>query len=71
MPSAHTLQYAIPLCYASRMERDGQHGWHFTCYRPLRYEALENVWRCLDCGASISGAIIASRGLLGTEDLAA
>ena len=43
MPSANTLHYAIPLCFAPRMLRNGQHGWHFTCYRPLRYEPPGNV----------------------------
>jgi hypothetical protein len=70
MPSAYTLQYAIPLCYAWRMERNGQHGRHFTCYRPLRYDAPENLWHCLDCGARISGAVIASRGLLWLDEAA-
>ena len=62
MPSAQTLQYAIPLCFTSRMERNGQHGRHFTCYRPLRYEAGENLWRCLACDSSISGHLVAARG---------
>jgi hypothetical protein len=69
MPSAQTLQYAIPLCFALRMERDGQHGLHFTCYRPLHYDALENRWRCAACGSSISGYLIAARR--GTSSLPA
>jgi hypothetical protein len=61
MPSANTLHYAIPLCFAPRMLRNGQHGWHFTCYRPLRYEAPVNLWHCVDCGSSVAGGLIASR----------
>jgi hypothetical protein len=62
MPSAHTLRYAIPLCFAPRMERNGQHGWHFTCYRPLRYAAPDNLWRCFACGNSVSGGLVVERG---------
>jgi hypothetical protein len=62
MPNAHTLQYAIPLCFAWRMVRRGQHGVHFTCYRPLRYDVLANEWRCVDCGTSVSGYLVAARG---------
>jgi hypothetical protein len=61
MPSAQTLHYAIPLCFSRRMVRRGQHGWHFTCYRPLRYEAPTNLWCCVACGSSISGGLIAAR----------
>ena len=61
MPSAHTLQYAIPLCFAPRMQRNGQHGWHYVCYRPLRYEARGNLWHCAECGSSVSGGLIAAR----------
>jgi hypothetical protein len=69
MPSEHTLRYAIPLCYAPRMERKGQHGWHFTCYRPLRYAAPDNLWRCFACGNSVSGGLVAARaGTCPTSD---
>jgi hypothetical protein len=61
MPSAHSLYYAVPLCFARRMLRDGQHGLHFTCYRQLSYDALENLWHCVTCGSSISGAVVAAR----------
>ena len=61
MPNAQTLQYAIPLCFAWRMERNGQHGRHFTCYRPLRYDARANLWHCVACDSSISGHLIAAR----------
>jgi hypothetical protein len=61
MPSAHTLHYAIPLCFARRMVRNGQHGLHFTCYRPLRYDALANLWCCMACGHSISADLVVAR----------
>jgi hypothetical protein len=43
------------------MLRNGQHGVHFTCYRPLRYHAPSNMWRCTECGDLISGELIAAR----------
>jgi hypothetical protein len=61
MPSAHALYYAIPLCFARRMLRNGQHGVHFTCYRPLSYDTLENLWHCVTCGSSISGELVVAR----------
>jgi hypothetical protein len=61
MPNEHTLQYATPLCFAPRMERNGQHGVHYTCYRPLRYQAPQNLWQCVDCGSSVEGALVAAR----------
>jgi hypothetical protein len=61
MPSAYTLHYATPLCFASRMIRNGQHGLHFTCYRPLRYDAPTNLWRCASCGTCVSGTLVAAR----------
>jgi hypothetical protein len=61
MPSAHTLHYAIPLCFARRMVRNGQHGWHFSCYRPLRYDLAANLWYCVACGNAISGELVAAR----------
>jgi hypothetical protein len=66
MPSAHTLHYAVPLCFAWRMVRRGQHGLHFTCYRPLRYDAHANEWRCVACGDSVTGPLIAARALADT-----
>jgi hypothetical protein len=64
MPSTHTLLYAIPLCFARRMVRRGQHGLHFTCYRPLRYDAPTNLWCCKACGSSVSGELVAARRAL-------
>jgi hypothetical protein len=64
MPNAQTLQYAIPLCFAWRMVRRGQHGRHFTCYRPLRYDAPANMWRCETCGSCVAGELIAARSAL-------
>jgi hypothetical protein len=61
MPSTHTLQYAIPLCFARRMVRNGQHGLHFTCYRPLTYDPLANLWHCVACGQSIGGELVVAR----------
>jgi hypothetical protein len=61
MPSAHTLHYAIPLCFARRMVRNGQHGLHFTCYRAMRYDALANLWRCVACGHSVGADHVLAR----------
>jgi hypothetical protein len=69
MPSAYTLHYATPLCFARRMLRNGQHGWHFTCYRPLRYEAPGNLWHCIDCGSSVGGGLVAARRWMREEGL--
>jgi hypothetical protein len=69
MPSAHTLHYAIPLCFAPRMLRSGQHGWHYVCYRPMRYEATANAWHCPACGHSVSGGHVAARRLIAEEGL--
>ena len=51
MPSEYTIRYATPLCFARTMVRNGQHGVHFTCFRPLRYCAPTNEWQCGACGA--------------------
>jgi hypothetical protein len=61
MPSAYTLLYASPLCFARTMLRKGQHGRHFTCYRPLRYLAPSNEWHCGACGVLIAGEVVAAR----------
>jgi hypothetical protein len=61
MPSAYTLHYANPLCFARTMVRNGQHGLHFTCYRPLRYYPWTNEWYCGACGGLIAGEEIAAR----------
>ena len=61
MPSEQTLHYAVPLCFARRMVRRGQHGLHFTCYRPMRYDPPANLWHCAACGSAISGGLVAAR----------
>ena len=61
MPSVYTIQYATPLCFARRMVRNGQHGVHFTCFRPLRYCALTNEWQCGACDGLIAGEWIAKK----------
>jgi hypothetical protein len=61
MPSAYTLHYAIPLCFGRRMLRRGQHGVHFNCYQPLRYDVATNLWWCVACGSSIDGGLVAAR----------
>jgi hypothetical protein len=43
------------------MVRNGQHGLHFTCYRPLRYYPWTNEWYCGACGGLIAGEEIAAR----------
>jgi hypothetical protein len=43
------------------MARNGQHGVHFTCYRPMRYHAPLNEWHCEICGDCISGYLVAAR----------
>jgi hypothetical protein len=69
MPNAHTLYYAIPRCFARLMERNGQHGLHFTCYRPLRYDLAGNLWCCVTCGSSVGGDLVAARGHVAEEGL--
>jgi ribosomal protein L37AE/L43A len=61
MPSEYTIRYATPLCFARTMERDGQHGVHFTCFRPLRYRAPTNEWQCGACGGHIAGGLVFAR----------
>jgi hypothetical protein len=43
------------------MVRNGQHGVHFTCFRPLRYCAPTNEWQCGDCGGSVAGELVFAR----------
>jgi hypothetical protein len=43
------------------MVRNGQHGLHFTCYRPLRYHAHTNQWYCGSCGGLTPGELVAAR----------
>ena len=62
MPSAYTIHYAIPLCFARTMVRNGQHGVHFTCFRPLRYCAPTNEWQCGACGGLIAGENVVVSG---------
>jgi hypothetical protein len=61
MPSADTIRYATPLCYARTMVRNGQHGVHFTCFRPLRYNAATNEWLCTTCGGLTAGELVVAR----------
>ena len=44
MPTRFEMQYARPLCHQGRMERMGQHGWHYTWYTTMRYERAANQW---------------------------
>lgn len=53
--------YAKPLCYERTMIRNGQHGIHFTCYRPLTYNAEYNTWSCDSCGKECAGEFITHR----------
>ena len=55
------MQYARPLCHRRRMERTGQHGWHFTCYTTMRYEHAVNQWWCPVCLTQAPGELIAAR----------
>jgi rubredoxin len=43
------------------MRRTGQHGEHFTCYTPMRYDQLHNRWLCPFCGSQLTGGSAASR----------
>jgi hypothetical protein len=61
MPSAYTLHYATPLCFARTMVRNGQHGVHYTCYRPLHYHHRTNEWYCGGCGGLTAGEAVAAR----------
>ena len=61
MPSAYTIHYAIPLCFARTMVRNGQHGVHYTCFRPLRYRAPTNEWECGACGGQFAAELVVAR----------
>ena len=61
MPSEYTIRYATPLCFARTMVRNGQHGVHFTCFRPLRYCPPTNEWQCGACGGLIAGELVSAR----------
>ena len=61
MPSSYTIDYATPLCFARTMVRNGQHGVHFTCFRPLRYRSATNEWLCGACGKHIAGELVVAR----------
>jgi hypothetical protein len=43
------------------MVRNGQHGVHFTCFRPLRYNAATNEWLCTTCGGLTAGELVVAR----------
>ena len=49
------------LCFARTMVRNGQHGVHFTCFRPMRYCAPANEWQCGACGGLIAGELVSAR----------
>ena len=68
MPSTYTIRYATPLCFARTMVRNGQHGVHFTCFRPLRYRAPTNEWECGGCGELVAGELVAVRRSTGERD---
>jgi hypothetical protein len=63
MPSEYTIRYATPLCFHRTMVRNGQHGVHFTCFRPLRYRAPTNEWECGACGGLVGGGHVFARHL--------
>jgi hypothetical protein len=60
MPSRTAMAWAVPRCRARRMIRSGQHGVHFTCLQPMRYDLWENEWVCR-CGAVQAGERVAWR----------
>ena len=57
-PSRTVILAATPRCAARRMVRDGQHGRHFTCGTPLRWDHAHRLWRCTDpaCTATVQRA---------------
>jgi hypothetical protein len=59
MPSRETLAYARPLCHHRRVLRNGQHGWHLTCYQPMRY--VGDAWWCQTCGKHTTTAAVVAR----------
>jgi hypothetical protein len=61
MPSVYTIHYATPLCFARTMVRNGQHGVHYTCFRPLRYRAPTNEWECGACGGHFAAEHVVAR----------
>jgi hypothetical protein len=60
MPSKHDMRFAVPLCRRRRLIKDGQHGVHVTCYRPLLYCGWDNTWWCEDCQVHTDGETIAA-----------
>lgn len=60
MPTMLDMIEAVPRCTRRRMRRNGQHGVHFTCYLPMRYNAARGVWHC-KCGGSERGGSVAAR----------
>jgi hypothetical protein len=45
------------------MERQGQHGLHFTCYTEMRYEGDANQWWCPACLDEVPGELAAARSV--------
>jgi len=60
MPKREDLEYAVPRCYARIMTRNGQHGVHHHCFKPMEYDATHNLWIC-ECGADCPGEFITHR----------
>jgi len=55
------IELAIPCCDQRIIEKDGQHGIHYDCGKPMRYNAIQEIWLCLACGCSRSASQIAFR----------
>lgn len=51
MPTLLDMLLAIPRCRERRVQINGQHGVHFTCYEPMRYIHAAAQWECTVCGA--------------------
>jgi hypothetical protein len=65
MPTRADIEAAIPRCGRRVMVKDGQHGTHYTCGRPMHYLAFANAWVCR-CGGSQHESQVASRRIYAT-----
>ena len=59
-PSMLDMIEAVPRCRRRRMERNGQHGVHFTCLETMEYIATLNAWLC-PVGHKETGGEVAAR----------
>ncbi len=52
MPTRTIILAATPRCGTRRMDRDGQHGVHYTCDALLRWDHDGLQWCCTDASCT-------------------